>query len=301
MSAALLRHVIRPGVGGATHHLGLNMTAIHAEPVSAIDPTVSQQALLTGLATNLYLTALALCLSNRLVSTSDSSLITALARSAPPAVSEPESVAASIASLGLDDATAQLCMALLDLQARARRELEFPSGPQRLFRPALTSHVALQRLWQSAAENGLEVLSRVLAVDCGPTLARERLIAAHVKLGNAVDGTMTLSAEEIAGVLPVWIRRRRHTRQAISVSVTIWARDRRERGQVLDISQGGALLLMKGSASRGDKLQVEFPGRRPITAIIQWTHDTRVGVKFVEPLEQSDPLLAAEKTAAPVF
>lgn len=256
---------------------------------------VLQQTLLTGLATNLYLTALALCLSNRLVETADSSLITAIARASPPEIADPRDIASALATLRLDPDTAALCLAVIELQARARQELEFPSGPHRIFRPTLGSHAALQRLWQSAAENGFLVLSRILAGSAAPALAMERLGASRTKLASAIDGTWMLTADDMAGVLPVWIRRRRHTRYAKSLPVTVWARDRRERGEALDVSQGGALLVLRGQIGRGEKLQIEFRGRGLIAAIVQWTLDSRVGIKFVDPLHPSDPLLQPDR------
>jgi PilZ domain len=258
------------------------------------------QALLIGLASNLFLTAVTLSLANQLAATADTRFITAMARCAPPHLDQPDQTLAALGTAGFDAATVSLCGAVWELQARARRELEFPSGPHRFFRPAVNAYVGLQRLWQAAAEHGLAINTHILP-NIAPSLAKERLNMSRVKLAAVTQGDAVPTADEIAGVLPIWIRRRRHKRHAIALPVTVWARDRREQGQALDISEGGALLMMRGASVRGDKLQIEFPWRPLMAAIVQWRHDSRTGVKFVYPLNADDPLLLLDAAKTPPY
>jgi hypothetical protein len=277
------------------------MALPQAADITSAGESAAERRLLMGIASNLYLTSLALVLSNKLVATGDATLVSQIARVLPSTVEDRTQFFLAMQAIGFTTQMQNACAAMLDLQSRGRQELEFPSGPHRIFRTAKDPHVALQRLWRAAAEAGLELLSQLkpLQAHAHDSQIPLRLHLCHSRLTLAVAGALDATADELAGTLPVWIRRRRFARTQTEYKVTVWTRDRRVRAHVLDVSQGGALLAIDVGLTRGEKLQIEFRGRNMMSAIVQWTHETRAGVKFMTALDALDPLLSASAERPP--
>jgi hypothetical protein len=114
-------------------------------------------------------------------------------------------------------------------------------------------------------------------------------------------GVMLLAAERgetpclTAGgepMLPVLPQRRRSTRRSLGQQCRIVYRNASLSAFVKDVSTGGMGLLRVPFLHADEMVTVELASGRRFTGLVAWCRGEAAGVRFHEPLADSDPLLA---------
>ena len=88
---------------------------------------------------------------------------------------------------------------------------------------------------------------------------------------------------------------RRYERIPVNIRALLHLRDRFQTTAIRDLSIGGACLEGAYGVMPGDTLVIELTNGRRLPAAARWWVCGRCGVAFAEPLEASDPLLAAAR------
>lgn len=89
--------------------------------------------------------------------------------------------------------------------------------------------------------------------------------------------------------------RRRHKRHAVSIEATLHRNGRHQAMLINDISAGGAGLESVVGVFANDAVEIELHNGRRISATVAWQMSGCCGLQFVEPLSETDPLLAGSQ------
>jgi hypothetical protein len=119
------------------------------------------------------------------------------------------------------------------------------------------------------------------AAACGETVT-----SANIDLGGP-RGSSLSGAE-----------RRRWDRRNINARCSVTCKGQTLRGQLVNISVGGALLEGFDTFARGAPVTVVTDSKRVFAATVAWATGGRTGIKFEVPISVADPLLGNSSTQA---
>ena len=87
--------------------------------------------------------------------------------------------------------------------------------------------------------------------------------------------------------------RRRDERHAIRATALAYCHGRFQTVRIVDYSPGGLQLQGCFGVSTGDEITIELLSGQRLAAMVMWSMGSRLGVRFLQPLEQDHPVLAA--------
>lgn len=113
--------------------------------------------------------------------------------------------------------------------------------------------------------------------------------------------TALLSAAEAGGepclepdgrvTIPGYAERRRDVRRPLQLAATVQIGHRSMPVMICDASRSGLGLQCNNDARQGDPIMLRRPNERPLSGVVAWATETRIGVRLSQPLETTDPLL----------
>jgi hypothetical protein len=87
--------------------------------------------------------------------------------------------------------------------------------------------------------------------------------------------------------------RRRDERHPIRATALAYCHGRFQTVRIVDFSTGGLQLQGCFGVSNGDDIAIELLSGHRLAAKVMWSMGSRLGVRFLQPLEQDHPVLAA--------
>lgn len=169
-----------------------------------------------------------------------------------------------------------------------------PAGPGSVDAETLCD--AWSRTCVSAA-----ILVRALPAVCDFSRGAEdeaRLAALAGLLDRVADGEPACIEPDGCVVVPGWAERRRHRRVAIDESAEIVLGAHVYQARLVDASIGGLGIEGPRLLLQGDAVTVRLGDGRKLRANVAWVNGTLAGLRFMAPLEATDPLLSAGRAAA---
>jgi hypothetical protein len=92
--------------------------------------------------------------------------------------------------------------------------------------------------------------------------------------------------------------RRRDERHPIRATALAYCHGRFQTVRIVDYSAGGLQLQGCFGVGAGDDITVELLSGHRIAAKVMWSMGSRLGVRFLQPLEHDHPVLAALQLAS---
>jgi hypothetical protein len=117
-----------------------------------------------------------------------------------------------------------------------------------------------------------------------------RLLEIEALTKSASEGGTPCVRSDGLVLIPGWLDRRRDRRIPIGVSVLIEHGRRRQRVTLSDVSINGIGLSSCPSITSGTAMSVELPNGRSLKGQVAWSSGGNIGLKFTEPMSESDPL-----------
>lgn len=136
----------------------------------------------------------------------------------------------------------------------------------------------------------LLVLADMEPVRSSAQLARLLEIEGLLK-STRYGGTPCVRTDGVV-LVPGWLDRRSDRRVPVGISVRLDSGRGNQRVILNDISVSGAGLSSCPSLKSGTPVKIELPNGKVLTGRSAWCHGTTVGVKFMHPLDDADPLFA---------
>ncbi|MGQ0673941.1 MAG: PilZ domain-containing protein [Hyphomicrobium sp.] len=116
----------------------------------------------------------------------------------------------------------------------------------------------------------------------------------HQLLRSATCGECPCIRSDGRLVVPGWLDQRRHDRKRLDRKVWIETRTGRSHGILQDISTSGFGLSSGPALEVSERVSVQLSDGRILVGIAVWHQDGRSGARLVQPLSETDPLLACE-------
>ena len=152
----------------------------------------------------------------------------------------------------------------------------------------------LQNVWLKACSLANLVVHHVYDVERLEDPARKGMLMSIQQLIVAAKNGQSPCVRSNGTVfIPGWLEERREVRQPRGWRVWIVFEGQRESATLQDISTGGMGLAYCGPRPIGSQISVAFPDGRCLTGIVTWSKDQRIGARFLQPLQKTDPLITA--------
>ena len=97
--------------------------------------------------------------------------------------------------------------------------------------------------------------------------------------------------------VPSWLDERREHRRPLGWSVWLEVEHTCEAVILRDVSAGGVGLESCRARAVGTAVKVHLPSSRVLQAIVTWSHASRIGAKFAQPLKLDDPIFIGSGAA----
>jgi hypothetical protein len=106
-------------------------------------------------------------------------------------------------------------------------------------------------------------------------------------MARILDRSVAASGERPSSV------RRRDERHPIRATALAYCHGRFQTVRIVDYSPGGLQLQGCFGVSTGDEITIELLSGQRLAAKVMWSMGSRLGVRFLQPLEHYHPVLAA--------
>ncbi len=154
--------------------------------------------------------------------------------------------------------------------------------------------VQLADVWQRVCALASIVAHLLYDVEhAGDPVRKNQLISIHKLINAAKSGSSPCVRNDGTVFVPGWLDHRRDERRAVGWQVWLEGGGKRDRATLKDISSGGMGLTCCHSRSVGTQISVQLTDARCLVGVVTWSQNDRMGVKFLQPLSATDPLLTA--------
>ena len=120
-----------------------------------------------------------------------------------------------------------------------------------------------------------------------------QLLSIHSLIKAAQSGLCPCVRMDGSIFVPGWLDQRREARRPLGWKVWFESGNSRERATLQDISSGGMGLVACQARPLGTQISVQLTDARCLIGVVTWSKPDRMGIRFLQPLSHTDPLLTA--------
>lgn len=154
--------------------------------------------------------------------------------------------------------------------------------------------VQLADVWQRVCALASIVAHLLYDVEsAGDPVRKNQLISIHRLINDAKIGNSPCVRNDGTVFVPGWLDHRRNERRAVGWQVWLESSGKRDRATLRDISAGGMGLTTCHNRPVGTQVSVQLADARCLAGVVTWSQNDRIGVKFLQPLSATDPLLTS--------
>lgn len=153
--------------------------------------------------------------------------------------------------------------------------------------------VQLVDLWQRACVLANVVTHQLYDIEhIDDPVRNHKLISTQQLIKDAISGKCPCVRRDGTVYVPGLLDQRRDERHALGWTVWLDAGGTRERATLQDISAGGMGLTVRPGHPIGALIAVQLSNARCLTGVVVWSQKDRIGVRLLQPLSPTDPLLS---------
>lgn len=148
-------------------------------------------------------------------------------------------------------------------------------------------------LWQRACVLANVVTHQLYDIEnINDPVRNHKLISTHQLIKDAISGKCPCVRRDGTVYVPGLLDQRRDERHALGWTVWLDAGGTRERATLQDISAGGMGLTVRPGHPIGALIAVQLSNARCLTGVVVWSQKDGIGVRLLQPLSPTDPLLS---------